>query len=234
MGDDTDDAAEDERAIELSTIAAIFPELSRHPSYPFCAHIEVPVEPQTPLAVRFPTSVDGAPPIDLAAATNGLKSNPNSKHLDIQAHPEDGNAVTSITLHEIHNLSYLPSLKIGISLPSGYPTERPPRFDIYSSWLPEWRRQELERDRDAIWERLGKEQVVFAYLDHLREAADDGFGLVSGNRTTLDMSADLKVSLLDYDLKAKRRKFELETFECGVCLGTKSHQIQSYEQQLMR
>ena len=220
MGDDTDDTAEDERTVELSAIVAIYPELSLDPSDPFSAHIDVPVEPQRPLALRFPNSADGAPPTNLSAETNALDLNHNGEDFDTEVRPENGAAIPGPNTQEIHFLSCLPPLRLRLLLPNGYPTTKPPLFKIYSSWLPRTKLQELEKEGAGIWEDLGKEQVVFAYIDYLREAADNAFGLLSGDRTTLDVSADLKVSLLDYDLKAKRVKFEQETFECGVCLGT--------------
>ena len=227
MADDTDDTAEDERTIELSAISAIFPELSIDPSDAFSAHIDVPVEPQRPLALRFPTPVHGAPPTDLSGATNALDLTHNSKDLGVETRSENGAARTGLMAQETNHISHFPPLKLHFILPSGYPTSKPPLFEIHCSWLPRTKLQELEMEGKVIWENLGKAQVIYAYIDFLREAADDAFGLLSGNRTITDISVDLKVLLMDFDLKAKRAKFEQKTFECGICLGMMHPNIQA-------
>lgn len=76
-----------------------------------------------------------------------------------------------------------------------------------------------------MWEEFGHDQVVYAYIDHLQQAAENAFGIVDsgeGNRegeTRLQMSPEHKIAILDYDMKAKKDAFEKETFECGICLG---------------
>ena len=221
MADDTDDGAEDERTIELSAIEAIYPELSLDPSDHFSAHIDVPVEPQRPLPLRFPNPTDRAPPHDLAGAISGLDLNVHRTGSGDDTQLAKSASTAGDLAQEIHYLSHLPPLKLRLSLPQGYPTKSPPHFEIQSSWLPDAKVKDLAKAGTNIWEDMGREQIVFAYIDHLRDAADNAFDLLSGKRTTLDVSADLKVSLLDFDLKAKRAKFEQETFECGICLGMK-------------
>lgn len=213
MADDPDATeVDDERTLELSTVAAIYPELLVDPEGvdPFSACLEVSVEPIAPLLIRFPTA-DGAP-------LGGLPTPPDSVSTgnDHIKAPNDGE-----TAQDIHHLSHLPPLNLQISLPEGYPAENPPVVQLESqcSWLPEKRIQELTEAVQTTWEDMGRDQAVFSYIDHLREAAERGFDLVKDEAQALDVSADLKVALLDYDLKAKRTKFERETFECGVCLG---------------
>ena len=73
----------------------------------------------------------------------------------------------------------------------------------------------MEGAASTLWEENGHDQVLYTYIDHLMEAAEKAFGV----HDVLEVSPELKVALLDFDLKAKRAKFEKETFECGVCLG---------------
>ena len=162
------DAGDDERSIELSTLSAIYPELTIDPSSPFSAFIDVLVEPIKPLAIVFRT-VDGA-----AAA-------------EVAVQPD------------IHSLSYLPTLTIEIVLPDGYPTLEPPLFRIRTtpSWIPSWRIQQLEHAALSLWEDMGRDQVVFSYIDYLREEAERGFDLVSEDADFLNLPYDLKLALID-------------------------------------
>ena len=205
------DSAEDERAVELSAIAAIFPELSINPSDPFSASLELPVSPARPLAVTF-ASGSGV------AISTGLPSPPSSNDTE-----NDGANINAAQLKEnnIRLLSHLPPLILTLTLPNGYPSAEAPtlNLDSHSSWVPEQKINELRLAGRSLWEDLGHDQVVFTYIDHLQQAAEDGFGLNEACKQTLELSPDLEIPLLDYDLKAKRAKFEQETFECGICLG---------------
>ena len=225
MIDDTEDGAEDERTIELSAIQAIYPELSFDPSNSFSVCIDVPIEPQCPLPLHFPNTADGSPLNDLPGAVNTLDLNDGDNESSSKLRQAAGLRSQEDTSQEIHHLSYFPPLKLKLSLPVGYPENRPPFIEIRCSWLPSATVKNIEAKGTVLWEEIGKEPVVFAYIDFLREAADDAFGLLSGDRMTLNVSAALKVSLLDFDLKERRRKFEKETFECGICLGTHSTQM---------
>lgn len=213
MADDPGDVeVDDERVLELSTVAAIYPELLVNPDGldPFSASIQVCVEPISPLPLRFPTAY--------GTLSGALPTPPDS----ISTGDEPPKAYNQVdTAHNVHHLSHLPPLNLHISLPEGYPTQKPPviNLDLRYSWLPENKIQELRESGHKIWEDMGRDQVVFSYIDHLQEAADRSFDLVGSGEQALDVSADLKVVLLDYDLKAKRAKFEHETFGCGVCLG---------------
>lgn len=213
MADDPGDVeVEDERALELSTVAAIYPELLVNPDglSPFSASIQVCVEPISPLLLRFPTAY-GTPSAALLTPPDSISTGNDNAKADHQVDPGE----------DVHQLSHLPPLNLHISLPEGYPIQEPPVVLLESqySWLPEKSVEELSESVHEVWEDMGRDQVVFSYIDHLREAADRGFDLVGGEAQALDVAADLKVALLDYDLKAKRAKFEHETFECGICLG---------------
>lgn len=214
MADDLEEG-EDERTIELASLAAIYPELlvDVAGSDPFSATISIEVEPLGPLSIRFP-SADGAPPV-------GPLTLPHSTIEEISQLEIGDNGVATPLNENVSRLSHLPTLSLQLSLPEGYPAEKPPVFYLESqySWLPEQKMQELRKAGHTLWEELGRNQVVFRYIDHLREAAERGFDMAQADDQVLEVSPDLKVSLLDFDLKAKRAKFERETFECGICLG---------------
>ena len=215
------ESIQDERAVELSTLAAIFPELTLDQTNPFSVSIELPVNPASPLAVTFASDVQ-------VATETGLPTPPSSKGAKEDEVRTDGLRQEAANVRLI---SHLPPLMLGVTLPTGYPTQQAPiiHLESQSSWLSETKLEELRAAADVLWEDIGRDQVVFTYIDHLQQAAEDGFGLNSGPNTTLQLSSDLEIPLLDYDLKAKRAKFERETFECGICLepkkGSACHQL---------
>lgn len=210
---------EDERATELSVISAIYPELQIDSSDPFSASIDIRVEPLKPLPVIFL-------PVVNEVLQSGLVTPPNSdEQSDVQpaVHElREALVIAESEGQEIHHLANLPALTLKIHLQHGYPMQKPPIFDLRSKspWLPETKLQELAATGLSIWEDMGRDQVVFAYIDHLRDAAEHGFNLLQNNQTCIEMPQSLQIALLDFDLQAKRTKFEEETFECGVCLGT--------------
>jgi len=218
-GDPGEEEAEDERALELETVAAIYPELRIDFTGldSFSASIDVAVEPAEPLLIRFPNT-DSVPP--------GEFTPPNSTDNggDLKQALQTGIVPVAADNHvgpDTHHLLHLPPLSLQMVLPNGYPATKPPQFFVDSSWLPQNTLQQLRAAGYTIWEDMGRDQVVFSYIDHLREAAERGFGLGQGGKDVLAIPSDLKVALLDFDLKAKRAKFEQETFECGICLEPK-------------
>lgn len=199
MADDDPGDEGDERTIELSAIAAIYPELTILPiqsrdTGERKASLEVQVEPVQPLSIQTPTIADGSAP---------------DEHVVIKS-PND-------TSDETHILSHLPPLTVQFTLPRTYPSVQAPIIHLSTegSWLSKDIVEELEAAAEALWEEIGRDQVLYTYIDHVREAAENAFGI----HGTLKVSPDLKVALLDFDLKAKRTKFEKETFDCGICLG---------------
>ncbi|KAL8788991.1 MAG: hypothetical protein Q9213_001400 [Squamulea squamosa] len=218
MSDDTDEA-DDERATELSTISAIYPELLIDPSDPFTASIDIAVEPVQPVFAFFPSTSDGAQP--------GLPTPPDSdgrsESLTEDAGLEGHSRPATHATFEIHELSHLPPIQLQIHLPPTYPIEQPPELKLVSEipWLSEKALKILECEGNNLWEEMGHSQVLFAYIDHLREAADKAFGLTSTRADPVTIAAELRIGLLDYDLKAKQTTFERATFECGVCLEPK-------------
>jgi hypothetical protein len=181
----------DERQIELETISSIYPELVLDPENRYSASLDIPVIPNDPVPVRFPGSSDG----------------------DVIHDPAVPNT-------ETHDLSNLPSLHLQITLPEGYPANAAPVFKLSTnpSWLSQDIITRLEKDGPKLWEEFGKDQVLYAYVDHLETSARDAFGVLEKSQY-LEISQDHKISLLDCDLNAKRETFEKETFDCGICLG---------------
>lgn len=217
--DDDPGAADDERTIELSSIAAIFPELISNEHSPYDATLNLDVSPSTPLRIRFNQSAEKGPPVLLTPPNSTEPEEDGSliavgkrKAVDAAGQPPD-----------VHDLAHLPPLKLHIRLPKGYPTAHPPTFSLSSSppWIPKTTLKSLKADGLRLWEELGKDQVVFTYIDHLQQLADAGFNLAGDLREDVDLSADMKLALLDFDLKTKRELFEKETFDCGICLEPK-------------
>ncbi|MCJ1293888.1 translation termination inhibitor protein itt1 [Xylographa carneopallida] len=208
-----ENTAEDERATELSTNTYIFPELVIDADSCFSATIDLPVNPTKPLAVAFVSRAQVARAPDLPTPPRStLASNDESRETELAADALN-----------IHRLSHLPPLALRLALPDGYPATEAPivHLESQSSWVPEYKLQELEASSRAIWEDIGRDQVVFTFIDHLQQAAEDGFSLSKGEDYPLRLPAEREIALLDYDLKAKRAKFEQETFDCGICLEPK-------------
>jgi E3 ubiquitin-protein ligase RNF14 len=195
---------EDERQVELDCIAAIYPEICFAPDNPFSASIELPVNPTNPVKVVFPASSDGLLPTPPASSNSGQE-----------------NEQAPVKNIESHNLAYLPPLQLRITLPEGYPEEKPATFEL--STTPEWLARsyldELQDNGESMWEECGRSSVVYGYIDFLQQAAENGFGFAKTGKL-LEIPQDFKISLLDYDIKATQAAFDKETFDCGVCLGT--------------
>ncbi|KIW92838.1 uncharacterized protein Z519_06687 [Cladophialophora bantiana CBS 173.52] len=213
MDDTNQNTSEDERAIELSTIAAIYPELVVDDQDPYTATLDLAVTPVRPLRILFQPSTDSAPPILPTPPTSPEQSqNDSGAKLALQQ---------PVLPLDAHELSHLPPLSLRISLPVGYPATKPPVISV--SVTPQWlSRPVLKRLKDdcaRLWEELGKDQVVYAYIDHVQQEAEQAFGLAGG--MDVELSSDLKLALLDFDLKTKREHFEKETFDCGICLEPK-------------
>ena len=203
MADDDPGEDGDERTIELSALEAIYPEILILPQNGTASNdikvtLQIQVEPLTPLQIRTP----------LIAETNG-----NLDALPVRT-PTISNG---LEFQDLHDLSFLPPLTVEFSLSPQYPLHAPPGISLCTQheWLAKDKIEKLERSTRNLWEEIGHDQVLFTCIDHLVGAAEDAFGI----HHVLEVSTDLKVALLDFDLKAKRLKFEKETFECGVCLG---------------
>lgn len=199
--------ADDEREEELSTIAAIFPEIQISPSNPFLASLEIPVELSSALQISFPPLVNGAPPANPPPTDDGSLPIP----------------IAAKALQETHKLTHLPPLSLTIRLPEGYPATKPLEalLSTNPAWLSSSRLKELEKEAENVWNEYGRSQSVFAYIDLIQQAAERGFDLGGDDDTPLELPAEMKVALLDFDKKAQREKFEQGTYDCGVCLEPK-------------
>lgn len=209
---DTQD--DDERATELETLEAIYPEI-QYPDRtqdPFTFEIELPVQPASPVTVTFPAA---------SAGNNDAGADPQQPQ---QAQGENDSL----------NVSHLPGLRLRMKLPKGYPADSPPEVRISSDpqWLPRETVARLEGDVASLWEDMGRDMVAFAYIDHVQRAADDVFGTITPEGT-LEVDARHKLAVLDHDIKAKKAAFEKETFDCGVCLGMPSYKSVGTSQHLI-
>ncbi|KAI1096739.1 RWD-domain-containing protein [Rostrohypoxylon terebratum] len=193
--------ADDVRQEELSTIAAIYPELQVDENDPNTVSLELPVSLSNPVTVLFPAA-ENAPPVESAQEQN----------------PQN---LAEVAL-ESHTLSYLPSLQVRIQLPDGYPHEKPPKVTISTTplWLSQELLTKLEDDISTLWEEFGRDQVVFTYIDNLQQLTENVFGLID-EKGCLEIAPEHQIAILDHDIKSKQRAFEKETFDCGICLEPK-------------
>ncbi|KAI9742070.1 MAG: translation termination inhibitor protein itt1 [Cirrosporium novae-zelandiae] len=215
MDDEVDEALiVDERYQELSAIKAIYDELAIDPLDPFHATLEIPISPVSPLPISFKPMSDGAPPILPPTPPESANSDADTTH--------DPKVSTQPDTVDVHYLEHLPPLNLDIRLPEGYPTHHPPSFRLSTQyhWLPRGTLHKLEIKGKDQWEIIGRDQIVYDYIDDLRTAGDEVFGF-SGSGTPFSLPQALKIALLDFDIKAKRAIFEKGTFECGVCLEPK-------------
>ncbi|RGP62217.1 hypothetical protein FLONG3_10296 [Fusarium longipes] len=204
------DESDDPRYMELSSLEAIYPEIRRPDTQdPFTFEIDLPVEPAAPITVTFPAPSAPAHP-GLTTPTQAVEN----------AQPE----VDSL------EVSYLPSLRLKVRLPEGYPVDVAPETQVSTTpqWLTEETIKRLEDDGPRLWDEIGRDMVAFTYIDHIQRAAEDVFGTISPEGT-LQVDSEHKLAVLDHDIKAKKAAFEKETFDCGVCLdpkkGTKCHKM---------
>ncbi|EFQ97268.1 hypothetical protein MGYG_00309 [Nannizzia gypsea CBS 118893] len=220
MDEDTDD----ERSQELHSIAAIYPEIVVDSSTPFKASLTLPILPVNPIKAIFrkpstetstpclPSPPPSAEPSDAEMGENGINGAQEAEE-----------AVDN----EVYNLTHLPHLNLGIELPEGYPAEKPPVFSISTdhNWLPISNINKLIEDGTRLWEESGNNLVVFSYIDHLQVAAEEGLGIGNESKDVVVFPQSLKISLLDFENKARKEEFEQETFECGVCLEPKKGKV---------
>jgi E3 ubiquitin-protein ligase RNF14 len=204
---------EDERAIELDCIAAIFPELLIDPENPFSASIELEVKPAIPVKVVFPASAEGS------------AANFPTPPLSFDSGDTEERAFNAAINIESHNLSYLPSLHLRIILPEGYPAECVPQFELSTTpaWLSQAQLDELQANGARLWEEGGHCEVVYGFIDFLQQAAETAFGHADGK--ALEVPQEFKIALLDFDIKATQAAFDKETFDCGVCLDPKKGSV---------
>lgn len=196
----------DEHEEELSTVAAIYPEITIEDGK--FVSIDLAVTPSSPLLIRF------VPQDDSISTGRDTK-------VTIHAHVE----------RDVR-LCHLPPLKVRIELPSGYPADQPPIAVLVTdhNWLPETKIKELEGTIVTLWEEYDRCQIIFAYLDHLQQAANDGFELKQSSEGCLTLPKTLEHPLVDFDKSSKLIEFNSKTYDCGICLerktGTSCYQLE--------
>jgi E3 ubiquitin-protein ligase RNF14 len=141
-----------------------------------------------------------------------------SASLDLLIAPSKPLPITFEPEHDVHRLSYLPSLHVEIALPKTYPAEAPPQITL--STLPRWLPQELALrladEAKSLWDEYGGGSILFTYISSLQEQAESAFGLEE-----LSLPSYMRNELLDYSARLKRELFDKETFDCEVCLEPK-------------
>lgn len=212
---------DDERAIELSSIAAIFPELVLDVHKPYHATLDVLVAPEKPLKIYFQSSESSAPHgLPTPPTTDGPGNEDSSK----QTSSDPLRAALNV---DVHQLSHLPPLKLDLSLPEGYPQDKPPDVTVRAEplWLPQETVLKIQARCADLWRDCGQDQVVYTFIDDVQQEAEKAFGLAENADHKFELPSDLKIVLLDYDLRRKREQFESETFECGICLEPKKGKL---------
>ncbi|EEP78697.1 predicted protein [Uncinocarpus reesii 1704] len=209
--------ADDERAVELASIAAIYPEIVIDPTLPFKASLTVPVSPVYPVTVAFENA-----PADAAAPSRSVNLNDaNNMENGVQSN------IAGTERIQTYSISHFPPLLLKIELPELYPAQDAPKFTISTSpeWLPVPTIFKLVSQGKKLWAECGKDLVVYSYIDHLQLEAESVFGLLPKQNSALIFPEKLKIPLLDFDFRVKREKFEQETFVCGVCLEPKKGKV---------
>ena len=188
--------AYDEREEELQAIIAIFPEFILQGAT--SASIDLPVTPSSPLLVRF------VPPHN--ASNDDDNSHENHAHVE----------------HDVR-LAHLPSLKVQIDLPEGYPSEQPPSAKVAKDhdWLPSTKINELEEKLSALWEEIGRCQTLFNYIDFLQQSIDQSFDFDQRPEGCLTLSTTLESQLVEFNKSVTLSTFNEGTFDCGICLEPK-------------
>lgn len=194
------DTTQDEREEELGSLTAIFPELVLDPSDAFSAILELPVAPSSPLLIRFMPTVDPSAVVDSYALAT------------VRSHVE----------RDV-KLSHLPPLKLQVSLPAQYPADAPPKVTLsaQSDWLPKYKIHELEKEVAKLWEEYGRCQILFAYIDYLQQAAENGFEFGQSAEGCLVLPDSHEPTLTAFDRLTTQQAFDAGTYDCGVCLEPK-------------
>ncbi|KAF2014884.1 RWD-domain-containing protein [Aaosphaeria arxii CBS 175.79] len=119
-------------------------------------------------------------------------------------------------------LFHLPPLQVDIQLPAGYPGTDAPiiRLSTWPLWIPQPTLTQLEEAIVPMWESYGRSAVLFSYISHLQELAQDAFGL-GGSHSILKVSSFIAQSLISYNNEAERKEFATHTYECSICLDPK-------------
>lgn len=193
----------DERDEELSTLGAIYPELTLDPGNQFTATLELPVTPQQPLLVRFVPS--------------------KSQETDQEATDAQTTSESAAYIEHDVELSHLPPIILHLTLPNGYPTDFPPKVELSTqhTWLPLNKLAELELEITSLWEEYGRCQILFAYIDYLQQATERGFDLDQSADGCLVLPVTWEQELVKFDSDTRESTFNAGTYDCGICLEPK-------------
>ena len=196
-------AETDEREEELETISAIYPELVINKRDKFTASLDLAIAPSKPLYIRFQPSTDDE--------TNVLTT-----------YAQVAKVSAAYIEHDVQ-FSHLPPLKLTVTLPEQYPDDAPPivRLAAQQRWLPKSKLDELEQEVGNLWEDYGRCQILFAYIDHLQQAADRGFDLDQLDAGCLVLPAKAEKELVEFDVATTLSVFNAGTYDCGICLEPK-------------
>lgn len=183
--DSTDE--DTERAEELETLLAIYPELKQDENDQYKVSLDLDIELDQPINLRF-VSQDGNP-------------------------AEERRAV----------LTYLPLIKLSIILPQGYPSACSPEVSIQADppWLPEAILSTLETMASDLWSSWGRIQIVYTYLDSLKDSAQTAFGLLPSPSSSITLDSSQYLPIMAYQARASKTRFDAQFFDCEVCLSTK-------------
>ncbi|KAH4058359.1 hypothetical protein HBI25_214050 [Parastagonospora nodorum] len=149
-------------------------------------------------------------------------TNPHSASLQLLVAPSKPLPITFEPGQDVERLSYLPSLRIDMALPTAYPAEAPPTVTLSTSppWLPSHVLQSLTEEATSLWEEYGRGTILYSYISSLQEQAESAFAL-----DDLTLPSDLRQHLVAYSKQMKRELFDKETFDCGVCLEPKKGSV---------
>jgi E3 ubiquitin-protein ligase RNF14 len=126
--------------------------------------------------------------------------------------------------NETGTLRYLPALNLQITLPHGYPEEKPPiiRLSTTPDWIPKEKITKLQNHVEDLWESWGRSQVIYTYIESLLTEAHNGFGLFTDSSSrSINVESSTFVNLMDFHARAQLKHFHQQTFSCEVCLESK-------------
>ena len=66
-------------------------------------------------------------------------------------------------------ISHLPPLKLHVFLPKNYPSELPPKFTLYSSWLDLPMLTKLCKKLDKLWKESKGQEILFTWVAFLHD-----------------------------------------------------------------
>lgn len=139
-------------------------------------------------------------------------------------------------------VEYLPPIKLYISLPDLYPSQKPPTFFLSITWLPPWEISFVCQKLDEIWEENKNNEVLFLWIDFLKYGIFDLLDI----QTILDisfihtiyiktndlstflslsdpraingaLSLNIKKLLINYNNEQHLTQFNKKDFICDIC-----------------